>query len=282
MYINSAYLFKQHGGVEILDKPLFVTCAGYYRMQTRKLLRTDRPQGRKDYQLLYVAAGKVRFYFDGVERIVTKGSMVLFRPNEPQTYDLSSADKSETYWVHFTGGAVEEMLQRYEIPSNEPVIFAGSSPDYPWLFRRLIQELQLQRANFEELLAIELQHIFLLISRYQQEEHRIAAQMLDEIARAEHYFSENYHKNIVIEDYAKSCLMSANWFTQNFRRITKLTPMQYIVSLRITNAMSLLDQTDYTVAQIAEAVGYDNALYFSRIFKKHTGMSPSAYKNRHT
>ena len=60
----------------------------------------------------------------------------------------------------------------------------------------------------------------------------------------------------------------------------KYTPMQYIVSLRIHNAMNLLETTKYNITQIASAVGYDNSLYFSRLFKKHTGMSPSEYKNR--
>ena len=67
---------------------------------------------------------------------------------------------------------------------------------------------------------------------------------------------------------------------KTFKEITKMTPMQYIVSLRITNAMNLLDNTNYSISRIASAVGYDNALYFSRLFHKHTGLSPSEYKNR--
>ena len=59
-----------------------------------------------------------------------------------------------------------------------------------------------------------------------------------------------------------------------------MTPLQYIVSLRITNSMNLMDNTNYNINQIAAAVGYDNAQYFSRLFKKHTGMTPSEYKNR--
>ena len=76
--------------------------------------------------------------------------------------------------------------------------------------------------------------------------------------------------------------MTANWFIQNFRKITKLTPMQYIVSLRITSAKNLIDNTDYNITQISETVGYDNSMYFSRIFKKHTGMSPTEYRKRNT
>ena len=44
--------------------------------------------------------------------------------------------------------------------------------------------------------------------------------------------------------------------------------------------MNLIDNTDYNMSQIASAVGYDNSMYFSRIFKKHTGMTPTEYKYR--
>ena len=44
------------------------------------------------------------------------------------------------------------------------------------------------------------------------------------------------------------------------------------------NAQNLLENTEYNITEIAEAVGYDNPLYFSRLFHKHTGLSPSAYR----
>ena len=60
----------------------------------------------------------------------------------------------------------------------------------------------------------------------------------------------------------------------------KVPPMQYIVSLRIAAAKGYLESTDKNIAEIAATVGYDNALYFSRIFKKRTGMTPTEYKQR--
>jgi YesN/AraC family two-component response regulator len=54
--------------------------------------------------------------------------------------------------------------------------------------------------------------------------------------------------------------------------------MQYVLSLRMSNAQSLLENTEYNITEIAEAVGYDNPLYFSRLFHKHVGMSPSEYR----
>ena len=72
--------------------------------------------------------------------------------------------------------------------------------------------------------------------------------------------------------------MSVGWFIRCFKQYTGTTPMRYIVSLRITNAQVLLETTDYNVTEIGNIVGYDNPLYFSRIFKKQKGVSPSEYR----
>ena len=59
---------------------------------------------------------------------------------------------------------------------------------------------------------------------------------------------------------------------------TGVTPMQYIISLRIQQAQRLLGTSEYNVTEVSSLVGYDNPLYFSRLFKKQTGMSPSEYR----
>ena len=94
------------------------------------------------------------------------------------------------------------------------------------------------------------------------------------------YFHENYNKPICIEDYASDHNMSVSWFIRNFKEYTQMTPAQYILSLRISNAQTLLESTNYNVTEIADIVGYDNPLYFSRIFKKQSGMSPSEFRKQ--
>ena len=64
-----------------------------------------------------IDAGKCHFYFKSNKEttIVTKGNMILFRPGEPRVYYYYAAEKTEVYWVHFTGWKVEEYLERYEL-----------------------------------------------------------------------------------------------------------------------------------------------------------------------
>ena len=91
-------------------------------------------------------------------------------------------------------------------------------------------------------------------------------------------FNENYNRDINIEEYAVSRGMSVSWFIRNFKKFTGTTPMQFITSIRITNSQMLLETTNYAVNEIARIVGYDNPLYFSRLFHKQKGCSPSEYR----
>lgn len=70
-----------------------------------------------------------------------------------------------------------------------------------------------------------------------------------------------------------------------FKKEIGMTPLEYMTRLRMKKASTMLTAqggTDYSVAEIARLCGYDDALYFSRVFKKTYGVSPSAYANRNT
>ena len=261
-------------------KSLTVTAAGHHCVSSGHAISTVRPEGGDDYQLLYIASGKVHFYFDGQEHIISKDNMVLYRPGEPQICDLEPIDKPTVYWVHFTGSDVEQTLNYYQIPTETNVFYVGSKPDFPWLYNQIIRELQLKRIHFEDALNLNLQHIFLTINRSMQGEDNVDEEMTALIEHATHYFRENFNQNIMIENFAKLHNVTPHWFMQNFKKIMKSTPRQYIITLRINSAMELLENTDYSIVQVAEAVGYDNPLYFSRIFKKRTGISPTNYRKK--
>ena len=102
--------------------------------------------------------------------------------------------------------------------------------------------------------------------------------LAEEMDKAMLYFNKHYSDDINIEEFASSIHMSTSWFIRNFKQYTGQTPMQYILSIRIVNAEHLLETTDYNLTEISRIIGYENPLYFSRIFKKQKGLSPSEYR----
>lgn len=281
MYTDSAYWHNTLLDFKDKKRPLFVGSAGTYHLFTRPKLPTHRPKGRLDYQLLYVASGKAHFYFHGQEEIVTAGNMVLYRPKEEQRYYYYGVDHTEVYWVHFTGNNVKNILRKYGIPEQAHVIHTGTSLDYKRLYLQMIQELKLEKPHYEEVLVHYLELLFVMISRLQGKKTRTKSTFLmDEMDQAVAHFHSNYNRSISIEEYSREHGMSVSWFIRNFKDYTGSTPTQYLLSLRISNAQSLLESTSCNVTEISEIVGYDNPLYFSRLFKKQCGVSPTEFRKQ--
>ena len=279
MYANSGYLHNTRVPIKDKSKPLLVCSCGTYRLRTQKKLPTWRPRGRLDYQLLYVASGKAHFFFNGQEEIVPAGYMVLYQPRQEQRYDYYGEEQPEVYWVHFTGNDVRAILKHFEIPLDKNVFFCGVPATYQYLFKEMIREFQTCRTGYQELLEMYLRQIFLLIQRTRQESNpAISTYLQKEMESARRYFQEHYNEDIQIKDYAKARSMSVSWFLRNFKEFVGQPPAQYLLMLRMNNAISLLETTDYNVAEISAIIGYDNPLYFSRLFKKHKGVSPSEYR----
>lgn len=279
MYLNSGYLNNSRAPFVDKSRPLIVGSCGTYRLSSRYKLPTCWHNGRIDWQLLYVASGKTHFYINGQDVIVTSGNMVLFQPKQKMRYEYLGKDKPEVYWVHFTGGQVRSILKKHQIPMDNNVFYAGNSPTYAYLFKEMITELQTCRVGYEELLSMYLEQIFVLVQRSRMDKQpTVSSHIQEEMGIARRYFQEHYNEDINIEEYALSRNMSVSWFLRNFKQVTGKSPMQYILKIRINNAVSLLESTDYNVTEIATIIGYDNPLYFSRIFKKQKGVSPSDYR----
>ena len=279
MYVNSGYLNQSRAPFKDKSRPLIVGSCGTYRLKNTKRLPTWRPKGRIDYQLLYIVSGKVHFYFNGTERIVQAGRMVLIPPRVEQKYEYFGEEKPEVYWVHFTGSDVKNILRKYEIPMDDPIFYSGASSVYSYIFKEMINELQTCRTGYEELLAMYLQQIFLLVQRTRQERKpTVTTYIQEEMEYARRYFNEHYNEPISIQEYAESRNMSVCYFQRNFKQLVSHTPMQYLLTIRVNNAASLLETTDYSMAEIAAIVGYEDPLYFSRVFRKIKGMSPTEYR----
>ena len=280
MFVNSGYLHDSRAPIKDKSRPLIVTSCGTYRLKTVKRLPTWRPKGRLDYQLLYIVSGKGHFYFHGEDRVVYAGRMVLIQPRQEQRYEYFGEDKPEVYWVHFTGSDVKNILRSYNIPMDDPIFYSGASSTYSYLFKEMIHELQTCKTGYEDLLTMYLRQIFLLVQRTRQEERpTVSTYIQEEMEFARRYFNEHYNESISIQEYAESRNMSVCYFQRNFKQIVKHTPMQYLLTIRVNNAASLLETTDYSMAEIAAIVGYEDPLYFSRLFRKIKGVSPRDYRN---
>lgn len=180
MYLNTGYLNHSHMDFKDKSRPLIVGSCGTYRLSRHPKLPTYRPRGRLDYQIIYITAGCGHFHFDNVnnETIVPAGNIVLYRPKELQKYEYYGEDKTEVYWIHFTGSNVKNILRQYGFPDKERVFQVGTSNEYEQIFKRIIIELQRCQDNYEEMLVLLLRHLLISFHRELTREHILKMNIL--------------------------------------------------------------------------------------------------------
>ena len=89
-------------------------------------------------------------------------------------------------------------------------------------------------------------------------------------------------KKLKCEKLHRLCGISNTYFRKIFESRYGATPQSYVNSKRLSHAMSIISEGDYTtIAEVAEAVGFNDPLYFSKLFKKTHGISPKEYRTLH-
>ena len=181
-----------------------------------------------------------------VHRLCTRAGML-------ESFLVCPGELTDDQVIHFTGYDVKNILTYHGIPLDQHVFYSGTLPEYKMLFRKIIRELQQCKYGYEDYIASMFNTILLLVSRQQQEGENVEINIPEEIEAAVAYFNENYNTKISVEDYAESLHISTNWFIRNFKQYMKISPAQYILSLRMVNAQSLLENTDYKIARLQKS-----------------------------
>lgn len=100
------------------------------------------------------------------------------------------------------------------------------------------------------------------------------------VEQAQFLIERTFTARIRISELARTVALTERTFLRRFERATGHTPLVYVQHLRIQSAQRALENTSAAIEQIAYAVGYENAGAFRKLFKRHTGLSPSQYRQR--
>jgi len=102
--------------------------------------------------------------------------------------------------------------------------------------------------------------------------------MPSNILNAIHYIDENISSDIFIGDLAKIATLSKFHFCRIFKKIIGMSPMRFVIFMRIQKAKELLRMNNFTISTVSTEVGFNDISNFNRYFKQFTKVTPSAYK----
>ena len=269
--------FSQEHGFLDPDRDLAVNSCGHQRF-INKDFTTLREKGRVDYQIIYLSRGRGVYELSGRTEEVAKGHIVLYRPGERQYYRYDHDDGTETYWIHFTGHGAEECLRGAGFGGGR-TFYVGHSETIVDLFRRIITELQVKKPLHDAMSCALFQELLCHLGRKHAEfaggANHTAEADLEKIIESMH---SSYNARHSVRELAQQCHLSVYRFIHNFKSRTGFPPLEYLTRVRIEKAQELLANSALGISEISSIIGYENPLYFSRVFKKRTGVSPSSYR----
>ena len=237
----------------------------------------DRPFGRDDFLLFYVAKGKEHFFLDA-ETVADEGSFIFFRPHEKQKHIYKEEKTGEFYYVHFNAPLDFDLFGF----ASSFVYNSKLSTSVCDLFEEIISELQRKQPAYEKICVSKLFTLLSVLERKTKKESSLQSRYFDKISFVIQKMNKEYEKNYTLDDYAKICNMSKFHFIRVFKDITGASPLEYRNTIRIEHVKEQLIDTNMSISEIAERSGYASASYFCDAFKKRMGVSPSDYRKRGT
>ena len=254
------------------DKYLQINSCGFQSHGSSRIT-VLRSNGRKDYHFLYVINGECTAHTASGEKRLSEGDLLLYRPHEKQMYSFDSVCR--TYWIHFTGYGVEELLNASNFDEN--IIHVGTDKTLIRIFDKIINDFV---PNSDNIMSISwFMQFCVMCGRFSSDnDSRIYDERILSVTK---YMNKNYAENKSVEFYAKMCGLSPTRFAHLFKASVGVSPHKYIKNLRIRHIEYLLTYSDMNVSEAARATGFDDALYMSRLFRKSTGLSPKEYIEKH-
>lgn len=233
--------------------------------------------GLRDHFLIHhVISGKGVFTASGATYSVGAGDTFLIYPSEMVSYTADRQEPWEYCWVGFQGAQAKLLLSQTTFSEETPVTHFENTQQMQDAILAIYHAIGSAPAS--ELRAIGLLYVFLALLVEQKKGLPSAEDpSLEYVENAVRFIAHNYSRTVDTTDIAVNVGISRSHLYRVFMKHLDTPPNEYLTRFRISQACELLEHSALPISAIAASVGYEDQLYFSRVFKKITGKPPSLY-----
>ena len=236
------------------------------------------PALRDHYLIHYVVSGSGILRCNGQEYTVKAGMLFIIFPSQVASYQADNDNPWQYNWVGFNGADARRLVKMTGLSKDQPVWCSDTPDETSALLRGIADASDNTAAADAEMvgrLYLFLAHLIKLNrNRSVDDTHQTY------VDNALRYIQYNYASNIGVADIARYVGISRSQLYRAFLQDFGVSPHAYLQTYRINEACSLLRDPAYSVAEVAGSVGFNDPLYFSRVFKSIKGTTPSDYQKK--
>lgn len=268
-------IYHMRGDIEDNMVPFFVNTVGE-TVQGRKF-ENGFLRGRNDYYIMCMTGGVLNMKCGDKNFLLELGKFIIMAPHTSVWYDnFESVDPIKYYTIHLTGYDCANILVKCGLPVGELTSYRITR-GLVAQFENILDLFPQRRADFTYALSIMMQSFLITLARNISLEDNAVEARID---RSIKYIHDHIHEQLSVKELAEMVFFSPSRYRTIFKEATGLSPVEYITDQRIRLACDLLEHGDLSLSQVAETCGYNDRLYFQRVFKRYMNMTPGVYKSK--
>ncbi|MFC1582536.1 helix-turn-helix domain-containing protein [Planctomycetota bacterium] len=261
-----------------VDNPLknpYIRVRGVgYREQMRSTM-VRRPQGTGDY-LFMLFYDPVRIGTSDRAKAYDSSYFIVWPPGAGHFYGNGEAPFLHT-WTHCEGVWIEKAVKAAGFPLSkpQPVSNAGMIEDYVTAIYREVMQVRPEAAIVRNLYENWLREV-------KRDSRMLGRQKAvpEWLINVRNFMAAGYREKMTLDELAAQAHKSVPHLCSEFKKHFGRAPIEYLIRLRLNEALHLLPDINLAIGQIAERVGYEDIYHFSKLFKKHYGISPMGMRRR--
>ncbi|WP_205402080.1 AraC family transcriptional regulator [Streptococcus lutetiensis] len=238
------------------------------------------PTVRDNYVLHFIVDGKGKFTIDGTTTKLKTGDMFILPKGKVAFYQADDEHPWTYLWVGFSGSKVENILNKTQLLDH---YFCHSTLESKVL-DQIVKLTQFRDQKLDDVTELQLIAELYKLLAFLMEEFP-SKSMSDSSILIQNYIKQTkkiihtqYSKPLKVSQIAKKLNLNRSYLYKIFKEETGYSIKDYLGQIRMEKSADLLISTTFHISEVANAVGFPDALAFSKAFKKHFGQSPSNYR----
>lgn len=228
-----------------------------------------------EFQINYITRGSGIYETRDSKFQVKEGSLLVSRPGVWHRYrPLQGTGWMENY-VGFDGSIPRNILGRDQSYALKPVMHIGHREEFIDTYHKIFEMVREEKPGFQQVASGMIMKLLGYMVSLEKQKNFSGKRVERIIRNACFEMRENIGKEIDFKAYSEDNNIGYSYFRKMFKQYTGVAPVQYHLDLKIRRAREMLISTDQSIKEIAYEVGFHSIHYFSRTFKKKSGVSPS-------